>query len=117
MFINQYTFKATPERVLGGCASEIYARKTVLSRIRENYIAPERERGGRVKAKNRKEEKKGILSGQATIFAVTQVYNLRVCSPPDIDVPSPSSQNLPFFLLCHLSGNPLHSDPTFTSVT
>jgi len=32
----------------------------VLCRIRENYIAPERERGGKVKAKKRKEEKRGI---------------------------------------------------------
>ena len=38
----------------------MHPRKTVLSRIRENYIASEREQGGRLKAKKRKEEKRGI---------------------------------------------------------
>lgn len=90
----------------------MHPRKTVLSRIRENYIASEREKGGRVKAKKRKEEKRGIwvarLPSSLSPRLITSgtAHLLTLMCPPQ-----------PFFLLCRLSGNSLHSGPTITSLT
>lgn len=96
----------------------MHQRKIVLSRIREDCIVHEREweGGWRWKEEGGKRGARGARPppSQSARFVTSGTSHLfTFMCPPQ----AASCQSLPFFLLCLLSGNLLHSVLTITSLT